>query len=81
MIEKNLGNVERVVRLGLGVAFAVWSFVQPQLNAIEWFVMVISLMLILNGVFSRCYLWYVLDIRTAPHLDQDGNSKEKAPCY
>jgi len=26
--------------------------------------MFISVALILNGVFSRCYLWYVLDFNT-----------------
>jgi hypothetical protein len=34
------------------------------LNGIEWFVTVIALFLILNGIFSRCYLWYILDINT-----------------
>ena len=64
MIERNLGNIERLVRLFLGVAFATWSFMQPALNVIEWFVVFISVALILNGIFSRCYVWYVLDIDT-----------------
>ena len=64
MFERNLGNIERVIRLLLGIAFAAWAFSQPYLNAVEWFVVAISLMLILNGIFSRCYLWYVLDIST-----------------
>jgi hypothetical protein len=65
MIERNLGNVERVTRLVLGLAFAVWALVQPTMNGIEWFVVAVSLALILNGIFSRCYLWYVLDINTS----------------
>lgn len=64
MIEKNLGNIERVIRLSLGILFALWIWNQPALNGIEWFVSIISLFLILNGVFSRCYLWYVLDINS-----------------
>jgi hypothetical protein len=64
MIERNLGNIERVVRLIAGVALLVWAVMQPTLNGIEWFVMFISVALILNGVFSRCYLWYVLDFNT-----------------
>ena len=64
MIERNLGNVERVSRLLFGVIFATWAFSQPVLNGVEWFVIVISIALILNGIFSRCYLWYVLDLNT-----------------
>ena len=62
MIERNLGNVERLVRLSLGIIFAAWALSQPQLNAVEWFVSAISLALILNGIFSRCYLWFILEL-------------------
>lgn len=65
MIERNLGNIERVIRLFAGLLFGAWSISQPSLNAVEWFVMIISTFLILNGIFSRCYLWYVLDIDTS----------------
>ena len=64
MIERNLGNIERLVRLLIGVAFGLWAFMQPQLNGIEWLVIMTSLLLILNGIFSRCYVWYLLDVNT-----------------
>jgi hypothetical protein len=64
MIDRNLGNIERVVRLLFGAAFACWALVQPAMNGVEWFIVIISLALILNGIFSRCYLWYVLEINT-----------------
>ena len=48
MIERNLGNIERVVRLLLGIAFGVWALLQPQLNGVEWLVMLIALALILT---------------------------------
>ena len=64
MIERNLGNIERVARLFLGIAFAIWAFSQPSMNVIEWFITFVSLALILNGIFSRCYVWFVLDIDT-----------------
>jgi|AntAceMinimDraft_11_1070367.scaffolds.fasta_scaffold00019_60 hypothetical protein len=66
MIERNLGNAERITRLTLGIAFAVWALVQPTMNGIEWFVVAVSLALIGNGIFSRCYVWYLLDIDTSP---------------
>lgn len=64
MIERNLGNIERVLRLIAGVCLAIWAVTQQGLNGVEWFVVVISTFLILNGVFGRCYLWYVLDINS-----------------
>ena len=66
MIEKNLGNIERVIRLFLGLFFLAWALTRPALNGIEWFVILISTFLILNGIFSRCYLWFVLDINSCP---------------
>jgi hypothetical protein len=64
MIERNLGNFERIIRLLTGLVLVGWVVKQPHLNGIEWFVLLISVALILNGVFQRCYLWYVLDINT-----------------
>jgi hypothetical protein len=65
MIEKNLGNLERSVRLLAGLVLAWWTLQQPTMNGVEVFVAIVSLFLILNGVFSRCYLWYILDINSA----------------
>lgn len=71
MFERNIGNVERIVRLIFGVFFAGWVAIQPHLNGIEWFVMIVSLSLILNGIFSRCYFWYILNINTCARSDKD----------
>jgi hypothetical protein len=71
MIERNLGNIERVARLVMGIIFAMWAISQPYMNAIEWFVVTASLMLIFNGIFSRCYLWYVLEINTCDKQGQN----------
>jgi hypothetical protein len=65
MIERNIGNIDRITRLFLGISFAIWALVQPHMNGIEWFVVIVSTALILNGIFSRCYLWYLLDIDTS----------------
>lgn len=65
MIEKNLGNAERIVRLLMGVYFGIWTMQQPSMNGIDWLVMTVCMALVLNGVFSRCYLWYILDRNSA----------------
>ena len=64
MIEKNLGNVERIIRLCTGSALILWLAVQPAVSGMDWFIAIVSLALILNGVFSRCYFWFILDIDT-----------------
>lgn len=65
MIERNLGNIERVIRLTMGLGLVVWAFMQPALNLTEIFVIAVAVMLFFNGIFSRCYAWYILNINTA----------------
>lgn len=65
MIERNLGNAERVIRLVMGLLFGGWALSQAPLNGGEWALVALFVVLVLNGIFSRCYLWYLLDINTA----------------
>lgn len=69
MIERNLGNAERLVRLSFGLLLLVWASQQLHMNAVDWFVVLVATALVLNGIFSRCYLWYVLDINTCSDAD------------
>ena len=75
MIERNLGNFERVFRLLFGLAIGTWALIQPHMNGIESFVMFISVLLIMNGIFSRCYLWFVLDLNSCSDNDQQCNER------
>ncbi len=71
MIERNIGNAERIVRFSFGLLFGVWALMQPSMNTfVEWFVIIFCVSLMLNGIFSRCYLWYVLDVNTAAKHDR-----------
>ena len=65
MIERNLGNIERVIRAVAGLGLLMWALVQPSLTFTEFFAIGVALMLVFNGIFSRCYVWYVLDLNTA----------------
>ncbi len=62
MIAKNLGNPERIVRLLLGMLVAAITALQPSFGAFEGLTSLIALFLVLNGLFGRCYLWFVLDV-------------------
>lgn len=73
MIERNLSHIERLVRFVFGLVFAVWTLAQPSLTVIDWLVFSVALMLMLNGIFSRCFLWWMLRINTA--------KKQTLDCY
>lgn len=77
-IDRNLGNAERIIRLCLGIWLMVLAFTTPGLNGIEWFIGLVSTFLILNGIFSRCYLWYVLDINTYDDVDRHCSENSQA---
>ena len=69
MFERNLGNVERVIRLLFAVVLTVWALSQPSLSLTEIFVLAVAVMLAVNGIFSRCYFWYLLNINTTKNED------------
>lgn len=79
MIERNLGNAERVLRLILGVLMLAWASQQPGMNLIDWFVVTVATALILNGIFSRCYVWYVLDINSRHGDEKDCQPESTCP--
>jgi hypothetical protein len=65
MIERNIGNAERIVRFSFGLLFGAWALAQPATNTLaEWLLIIVAVSLMLNGIFSRCYLWYLLDVNT-----------------
>jgi hypothetical protein len=71
MIERNIGNAERIVRFSFGLLFGAWALTQPAINTFaEWFVIIVAASLMLNGIFSRCYLWYLLDVDTTAKPDR-----------
>ncbi len=59
-IDQNLGLVERIVRLVLGLVVAGWVLMQPERSALQWVALVTASFLVLNGVLGRCYLWHWL---------------------
>ncbi len=64
MIERNLGNLERVIRLLFAIGLTVWALSQPSLELVEIFVLAVAVMLAINGIFSRCYFWYIFNLNT-----------------
>jgi len=79
MIERNLGNAERLVRLLMGLLLLVWAFQQTGMNGIDWFVVLVAVALVLNGIFSRCYLWFLLDINSSQGREQERRVESTCP--
>ncbi len=63
MIERNLGNTERLVRFCLGLAMGIW-LLRAEWSALHWLVAMAVAALLLNALTSRCYLWATLNINT-----------------
>ena len=57
--------MERVTRLVIGALIVAVVITTQTVSLMEIFVGIIGMMLILNGIFSRCYVWYVLDLNTS----------------
>ena len=80
MIERNLGNAERTFRLIAGVTMFTWIVTRPQSNGLVLIVALIPLFLILNGVFSRCYLWFILNLNTHKSSKAGDGTKTNVHC-
>ena len=76
MIEPNLGETERAIRLLLGLGIGIWLVLQPSYSYFEWFLAISSILLIINAITSRCYLWHWLGLSSCNNDDRtDGR-----PC-
>jgi hypothetical protein len=62
MIDRNIGTVERIVRLVLSVALVIWVALGDQIGVLQACALLAALALLWNSVFSRCYLWGWLGI-------------------
>jgi hypothetical protein len=61
-VEKNVGTVDRTIRIVLGLALIAMVFVGPK-TPWGW----IGIVPLLTGVVSWCALYQVLGIRTSKH--------------
>ena len=69
MIERNVGNVERILRFTFGVGLIVLLLSQPAVTAVEWFIGALAVMLILNGISARCFFWSWFGVNTRTSKD------------
>jgi len=63
--------------LFFAIVFGLWALSRPDMDIAEWVVLLLALCFFLNGLFSRCYLWYFLDLNT---YDESQKNSDRAAC-
>jgi hypothetical protein len=63
-IEQNVGLADRIIRVGLSIALAIFVIQSPTFGAFEVLLIVAAALLFLSATFARCYVWYVFGVST-----------------
>lgn len=64
MINRNLGGVERLVRLFLAFALVTWVAAGDTLGWAQGIALLAAFALLWNAIFAKCYLWKWLGLNT-----------------
>ncbi len=70
MINRNLGTMERLLRLAGAVLLAGWLLARGSHDILSVVAGIAALALFANAVFSRCYLWALLGINSCDPEDE-----------
>ncbi len=62
MINRNVGTLERLIRLGLGLVLVFAVLQAPAFGVLQGVSLVAAFALFWNSIFGRCYLWKWLGI-------------------
>jgi DUF2892 family protein len=65
MFKKNVGSIDRIIRIVVGLALIAAYFIYPELS---WGIalLVIGIIVTATGLISSCLLYTILGLRTAP---------------
>lgn len=64
MFAKNVGTVDRVLRIVLGVVLIGLFFMYPALGIWKWAALVIGAVMLLTAFMSSCLIYTLLGMRT-----------------
>jgi hypothetical protein len=64
MIERNIGQTERIVRFLLGLVLLGFVIASGSFGAPQALALIAALALFWNSIFARCYLWKWLNVST-----------------
>ncbi|MHA7815522.1 MAG: YgaP family membrane protein [Pseudohaliea sp.] len=74
MINRNLGTLERTLRLVGAVVLAGWVLSRDSHGPLSALAGIAALALFANAIFSRCYLWALLGISSCDPDDEHGGA-------
>ncbi|NOX74332.1 MAG: DUF2892 domain-containing protein [Alphaproteobacteria bacterium] len=65
MFKKNVGTLDRIVRIIVGIALIAAYFLYPELS---WGIalLVVGIIVTATGLISSCLLYTILGLRTSP---------------
>lgn len=78
MICRNLGLIERILRLALGVALLIWIAGAAAFGPAQAAAALAALALFWNSIFARCYLWKWLGLNTCTDCPGGDGAAPKA---
>ena len=79
MIERNIGQLERIVRFVVGVLVVGWVLAGDGFGIPQAIGLIAAFALFWNSIFARCYLWKWLRINSCdPELEDCGGGRSGA---
>ncbi len=65
MFKTNVGGIDRVIRILLGIALLAWWYLAPGMG-LRWVPLVLGIVALATGILSTCPLYSILGINTCP---------------
>lgn len=65
MFKTNVGSIDRILRIVLGLALIAWWYVSPGMG-LRWLPLVLGIVALGTGLMSTCPLYSILGISTCP---------------
>ncbi|MDI3335952.1 DUF2892 domain-containing protein [Defluviimonas aestuarii] len=65
MFKTNVGGIDRVIRILLGLALLAWWYFAPGMG-LRWLPLVLGIVALGTGLMSTCPLYSLLGINTCP---------------
>jgi len=65
MFKTNVGGLDRILRIVLGVALIAWWYVSPGMG-LRWLLLVLGIVALGTGLMSSCPLYSILGLNTCP---------------
>ena len=71
MLEKNMGNIDRAIRIIVGIAALVAFFMMPTGAVLHWIFLAVGVIFIGTSLVSSCPIYTIFGLRTCPPETQE----------